>query len=898
MKITFDNQTRAQMQQAKDNYNLHSGGNNMVAAASEYTISPSLETGTNYEAGSKSFTDVMNASQAKTMSNETDRLVVLAHNMSEEDYADYLKDGDLSEVNPQDAVTIVDHIKMDLVRGGTEVKGFTDDLSPELQKEVKQALEKAQEITEMTEGMKRSLVASGKDITIDNLYLAKFSDGGVKTTGAAYFSIEAPGYLAEKAAPIDSESLKTQVTELLSVDGKTPDEKTVKAGMWLVENSLLISEENIENYNKVESLVFPISEEQLKKAMDIALSEGKNPKDADITRTESIYEEAVRITDEILSLSDSEVHATRVLEEVRLKMTTEANLQLIKSGFSIDTSNLEAYVEALRAVEKTPEYQESRAITEVKETIDEIKSLPAAVIGRMMTTIPDADLLSIRAEGKTIRESFESAMVKYEQVSTEVRKDLGDSIKKAFQNVDDILEDLGFEKTEVNRRAVRIMGYNSIPINEDNLREIRTLDIKLNRVLNSISPADTLNLIRRGTSPLNMKLEELNEYIENRDSAQEEKMDNYAKFLYKLEKNDQISRDERSQYIDVYRLLHQLEKTDYAAIGGLLLTGKELSFANLKEQIRTSKHIGTDIKIDESFGLIVDELEKELMPERMRVSNISENTTLWQAYDSLSDDAPYDNTDELYASEMYKNFRAGLDSSEGSILELISNSEPVTIANLSVMDQMIRRKNNAFRKVDELRGEDFREDMDELEEDFDEKDQAQTDYSEMMIKSKEAVFEAAMNSDRYLDVKELTLTHKQLSLAVSFAKEETYNVPSMVAGELTNITLKLVHNPDEEPGVAVSFSNENLGEVSARFTLEEDRTKGYIACKFTESVTKLKKVADIMGEDVSVIQTKDLDRDFAFSRIDMKKNSEEISSEALYKIAKKFLQSLGEINED
>lgn len=897
MKITFDNQTRAQMQQAKENYNLHSGGT-VSAAASEYLITPSLETGKDYEAGNKSFADVMSVSQAKSVSNETDRLIVLAHNMSEEDYAEYLKTGDLSKVDPKDAVTIVDHIKMSLVRGGTEVKGFTDDLSPELKKEIKQAIEKAEELTEMTEGMKRNLIVSGKDFTIDNLYLAKYSDGGAKTTGASFFAIEAPGYLAEKAAPMDEESLKAKVTELLTIDGRVPDEDTVEAGMWLVKNSLLVNEENITNYKKAENLILPINAEQLEKAIRISLSEGKNPKDADLTKTESIYEEAVRISDEILSLSDAEVHATRVLEEVRLKMTTEANLQLIRSGFSIDTSDLEAYVEALREVEKTPEYQESKAITEVSEAIKDIKSLPAAVIGRMMTTIPDADLLAIREEGNKIKESFESALVKYEQVATEVRKDLGDSIKKAFQNVDDILDEIGIEKTDINRRAVRILGYNSISINRENIEEIRSLDLKLNRVLNSITPADTLSLIRRGTSPLEMRLEELNEYIENRDSDEGTKMDNYAKFLYRLEKNDQISQEERSQYIDVYRLLHQLEKTDYAAIGGLLLTGKELSFANLKEQIKTSKHVGMDIKIDESFGFIVNELEKELMPERMRVSNITENTTLWQAYDSLSEEMAHDNTEDLYAKEMYRTFREGIESSEGSILELVSNGESVTIENLAIMDRMLRRKNNAFRKVDDLRRDDFREEMSELSEDFDEKEEVQTDYSEMMTNSKTAVFEAAMNSDSYLDVKELSLTHKQLSLAVSFSKEETYNVPTMIGKELTNVTLKLIHNEEEDPKVAVSFANEFLGEVSARFTLEGGKTKGYIACKFAESVTKLEKVADIMGEDVSVIQTKDMDRDFAFSRIDMRKNTEEVASEALYRIAKKFLQSIGEINED
>ncbi len=40
---------------------------------------------------------------------------------------------------------------------------------------------------------------------------------------------------------------------------------------------------------------------------------------------------------------------------------------------------------------------------------------------------------------------------------TAPRKDMGDSIQKAFRNVDDILEDLGLETNDSNRRAVRIL---------------------------------------------------------------------------------------------------------------------------------------------------------------------------------------------------------------------------------------------------------------------------------------------------------------------------------------------------------------------------------------------------------------------------------------------------------
>ncbi len=901
MKITFDNMTHTEFSHAKESVSNQTKVAEHAAAYSGYQITPSQVETTEYEAGGKAFDKIAAATDANSLKYNTDKLVVLSHTMSEESYSSYLKDGELKDVKPEDAVNIMDRIKMELVKGGTVIDGFTDDLPKELKREVKQAEEKAAELTEMTEGMVRSLVSTGNEPTIDNLYLAKFSDGGDRTgASGSYFSIEAPGYLAKKAVPVDEAELKAQVTELLkSETGMEPDEESIEAGVWLVKNSFMVNEENIENYKRAESVVLPVSPEQLKKAIGIALVEGKNPKDADLTRTESIYEEAVRITDDILKMSDAEVHAARVFEEVRLKMTTEANLLLIKSGFSIDTKDLEAYVEALRKIENTAEYKEAKAVSEVKETIEEIKTLPAAVIGRMMTTIPDADLLTIREEGSKIRETFDTAMEKYEQVSTEVRPDLGDSIKKAFGNVDDILTEEGLEVTDSNRRAVRILGYNSMPIDEKSIAQVRELDIKLNHVIKALTPKDTLDLIRKGTSPVRMSVEELTDYLSEKESTNEEKMEKYSKFLYKLERSDQITQQEREQYIEVYRLLHQLEKTGYAAIGGLIKTGRDLTFGNLKEEIKTAKHIGSDIKIDESFGFLVTELEDKLSPDTMKITNISDDTSLYRAYDSVVNEPADEVLEQEYEREMFnREFRTGLEASDASIIELLSNNEPVTISNLTGMELLIRQRGRAFKKVDEIRGKDFRDEIDELSDDFDEEEKAHEDYMKMADNSKEAVFERAMASDSYIDVKELTLTHKQLSLAADLSREETYNVPMEIDGEMTDVMLKIVHNEKEEPSVAVSIDTEMLGRVSARFTIDDGKTSGYIACNYEESVTKLQKVADIMGDGISVIHTRDTDRDFAFSKLSVKDNSKRVSSEELYKTAKRFLKSIGDTNED
>ena len=65
---------------------------------------------------------------------------------------------------------------------------------------------------------------------------------------------------------------------------------------------------------------------------------------------------------------------------------------------------------------------------------------------------------------------------------TAPRADLGDSIQKAFRNVDDILADIGLDTTEANRRAVRILGYNELPITPENVAQIKAVDEEVQRM--------------------------------------------------------------------------------------------------------------------------------------------------------------------------------------------------------------------------------------------------------------------------------------------------------------------------------------------------------------------------------------------------------------------------------
>ena len=133
-------------------------------------------------------------------------------------------------------------------------------------------------------------------------------------------------------------------------------------------------------------------------------------------------------------------------------------------------------------------------------------------------------LREVSVAGAARADAYQRAGLSYETLMTAPRKDMGDSIKKAFQNVDDILADLDLELSDKNRRAVRILGYNNIGITEEHIKKIAEMDELLTGVIREMKPGKVLQMIREGVNPLNMPLDELEEYLrQQEDSAQDER---------------------------------------------------------------------------------------------------------------------------------------------------------------------------------------------------------------------------------------------------------------------------------------------------------------------------------------------------------------------------------------
>lgn len=610
------------------------------------------------------------------------------------------------------------------------------------------------------------------------------------------------------------------------------------------------------------------------------------------TDTESAY------TREGLSL----LTARRQLEEVRLMMTTEANYLLLKRGIQIDTVPLSELVEELKATENAYYENLLRAqgaevteenvalFRETTETVSELKSAPAYVLG--MREIATASVREVNWAGKVLKDTFERANEHYETLMTAPRADLGDSIQKAFRNVDDILRDLGLETSEANRRAVRILGYNEINITTESIAEMKAVDEQVQRAFKNMTPATVVEMIKSGVNPLDMNFAELNQVAEqiNAESGTTDQR-KFSEYLWKLEKNHEISEEERAAYIGTYRLIHQVEKSDGAAIGALVQQGAEITMRNLMMAVRSERRSGKmDFSVDESFGenqiggyvsnSITEQMEAgyqnnclkdvadSLTPEKLRTLMQQqpdwENMTPEQLKEALANA----NVDESELDYAYAKEQLDMLSESAKVAEDIYNvlekyDIPNTMLNVLAIEAMVKNRNGMFRKLfgdnihkdGEVGADELAEAKQSLLDEFYEALGSPEELGEVQEKLGELaenVMKGMIEGDEVtsLDVREMRLLSAQLSVNGMLAKEEQYSVPVLTGDGVVNVSLKIVRGVDKKGVVDIMMESELRGKIAATFQAKDQGIQGLIATELQDTKALLEEQNDALKESL------------------------------------------------
>lgn len=885
------------------------------------------------------------------------------------------------------------------------------------------AVELASGAVKLTEKAMNYLIKNKLEPTIENLYKAQYSGTATKK---------------EEMSQQVFQSLKSQVNEIIDKAGLTADEETINAARWLLNNNLPLTEDTLWAYRDLSRLKENNDESTILDKAVKAFAAGKNPEAASLGVADAekaakaielfaaIGDEAVieavkdhevsKINGKVLEKMQKQLAAAgkdtkenqldtimdadevqeefdiktvtvrRQLEEIRLKMTLESGQQLIKKGFKLDTDSLSKIIDGLKELEdkyynsllkegKTEASSENiELLKKSMEGVAELKTMPNYILGSTLLNRNKETVNSLISAGTALKSNLNKAGEAYETLMTKPRPDMGDSIAKAFRNVDDILEDMKLETTQANERAVRILGYNGMEITDQNIQHVKTYDQQVNQLMNNLQPAVTVELIKKGINPLNMPIEELNQQIEGiQQELGTTENEKFSKYLWKLEKNNRITEEDKKSYIGIYRLLNTVDKTDGAALGAVLKADREVNLKNLLTAVRTMKNGSMDMTVDDGFGSLsqfspmgesiteqintsftfngnsdqpseaaeitsdklgyinqlLKEIKDEMAPEKLKTLGNVEDI-LDMSVEKLKEElqlVPEDGTAESsYWDQKLQEYLEINDRSESAQRLLKSYDIPASLANIQAAKDLISTDRTFYKQLNKLlkdsrtneAGDKESEntdlligDLSDISDDFVEgftgpsrvKDQFQVLGNSVDELLNQLTDNPVITSD---DMATLQRIRYGMSFIQNLAVKESYEIPLMVSGNITNVNVTILRNTVESGKVNIHANSESLGNISVSLSLKEKGVNALITCDNRNSLevmrerrTELLDAIQNAGIEIEQLNygignTKtDLNRYTNYNTDSKSQKSDpaeaEVSTDTLYSLAKTFL---------
>lgn len=811
---------------------------------------------------------------------------------------------------------------------------------------ITQALELTSSISELSDAGMAYMIANEMKPTALSFYQAEHMGRGLtaRTSGnnvglyeainVAYDISDSNGDYQVNVA--DWDKIKDQVAAVVEQAGMEASDDVMEQCQWLFQNDLPITEESIKNLLEIQDIKSNYNQKEALQFIIENYEDGIEPQNADMSgfskkpATDNLdsFLQSVEehLQNDELKIQDVTLH--RQLEEVRLKMTVEASQKLEDMGIQIDLEHIEDIIQGLRQIENSyykelfteagidATEEQVALLQQTAEQTESLKTMPLVSLGKTVATKDVQTLDSLVEAGIETKAQLEKAGEAYETMGTEVRKDLGDSIKKAFQNVEDILKDLGLESTEANIRAVKILGYNSIPITEEAIMEMKGYDSQVQELMEGLKPAVTVQMIKSGLNPLETPIEEVNEMIR---SIQEEigvsDEEKYSEFLWKLDKKDSLTQDERKAFIGMYRMLHQIEKSDGAAIGSVIKAGRELTLDNLMTSVKTSKSGGVDASVNDEFGSLESiNQENETIQQQVeyyrRVSHSildkvepqhleDGSISLEQLKENVDADSEADNKE--YMHEKLNHIYEVVSHPDECIAFLEGNGQEVTLETMMAAEQLLNNQGmrEFFKKLEPEKQDELAQDAEQLVEEMDQ-DSFEAEFDAFTEKMQEYVKEE-MGKDTisHSDISMLRLVGSSLQLTGSLSRQESYNFPMVLGNTVGNVNVTVQHKEESGGKVEISYTSEKLGDVQAQLTVRDGEIKGFIMTDSQPGLQLIKSEENAMtnGFEALGFDVKQVDYSlFSSRRLSSGVTGDsDVSSAQLLKAAKVFIGTLSAI---
>lgn len=538
---------------------------------------------------------------------------------------------------------------------------------------------------------------------------------------------------------------------------------------------------NIENINKYAKLPAEEADTPVKESIGVSTSESGNIQQ---TGAGENNEGNIQI-----------ITARKVVVEATLIMTVPALMRVKQLGININVTELTTLLDKINEMEnkEAEKYLES---VDAKVTQTNISSFIAT--NKAMLTIKQTDISFVARVQKTdsLEKVAKIAISSYEEGATRVRKDLGDSYEKAFSNIDDILDNLDMEPDEENKRAVKILGYNAMSITKASVENVKEMAEQIDNLVENLNPKAAAYLIANDINPMKKNILELNAELENINEDIGTTEENYAQFLWNLEKSNSISKEDRQKYISLFRNIKSITKKDIQALGAVINSNMDFTMDSLLMAVKSRKITGEIYK--------------------------------------------WGDNGETYEEYKLNMQREGVVTDE-QINQLISNHIVVTPRNIKNTDKLQNEK-DVFDTFYNSSSEEVKAIVDNIL-DADDPEELNQAFENIYMEAKKTV-KNQIHKDLplYSDI-ETALENSGLARIVNeYAKNDTYYIPVKTGENITNIHLTLKSGEGESKAF-VDIKESWAGELHFEFYENDNTLKGMLVYENKSSVNEVKEMA-------------------------------------------------------
>ena len=803
------------------------------------------------------------------------------------------------EENPQSFVTVYERIQIELMAycedynmpgvGGNKEK-YKEVLGSDAAANALDRVKDMKKVGKLSDDTKKYIMENNLAPTLDNVYKAVHSgvSNGAQTMPVGLDSAQ-------------WQQLEPQVKSFFEKNGFENNSGNIDNAKWIISNNLPLNVDNMTLINDLNNVDFEDAEfvASLEENIAKAITLGEDGVDVLVTGKDFDSEAVRAAVDTVRSAMDSDVDyilknnkklniknlkqriearkkeeinknlqerkenasltesTNKVLIEARAVLTSGSLFTMQKMGVSITYTEITVLIDM--SVENRsnlaenifmldggqPSEPEKNLLIETMSMMSGFSKLPIGVAGSVYTSTIEFTVSEVYREGSSLAARYKMAGETYEAVGTEVRADLGDNIRKAFRNVDELLSSEGIELNDENRRAARVLGYNSLEITVEAVETMGNIVSQLDMLTKNLTPKAAVHLIRNGINPLNTNIEQLNEQLVeiNKEIAAEDMEEKYSEYLWKLEKNKGITKEERDAYIQLYRIIEHINREDGRAAGSVAKAGANLTLANLYTAVKTMRAKSVDKTIDDDFGLLESGYSQDDLTKYME--NVSQIM----------------NDEELHNEYKYERFIKKLDKvldnetvSEQELMRITSTMENGSINNIySAMLAYDKAFFKAVRNDGHNRAKTELEKLESVWSDIDE------DMTEVQIVASYENLSKAAKATELVDTFERSILRKNMLNTFSFmakqAENKSYYVPMEIAGEETVVHMTLKQGQANEKGRITIFAETAKGKLSV---LINKKAESYEVCAAVDN-SELKIKLETLVEGKVVITDKVLD---------------------------------------